>query len=31
MPAPKNLTVPPYAFSSDARVVIGEDEAPKST
>ncbi|MGA2398677.1 MAG: ubiquinol-cytochrome c reductase iron-sulfur subunit [Steroidobacteraceae bacterium] len=31
MPAPKNLPVPPYAFSSDARVVIGEDEAPKST
>jgi ubiquinol-cytochrome c reductase iron-sulfur subunit len=31
MPAPRNLTVPPYAFSSDARVVIGEDEAPKST
>jgi ubiquinol-cytochrome c reductase iron-sulfur subunit len=31
MPAPKNLTVPPYAFASDARVVIGEDEAPKST
>ena len=31
MPAPKNLTVPPYAFSGDARIVIGEDEAPKST
>jgi ubiquinol-cytochrome c reductase iron-sulfur subunit len=31
MPAPKNLTVPPYAFSTAALVVIGEDEAPKST
>jgi Rieske Fe-S protein len=31
MPAPKNLTVPPYAFSSAALVVIGEDQAPKST
>jgi ubiquinol-cytochrome c reductase iron-sulfur subunit len=31
MPAPKNLTVPPYALSSDALVVIGEDEVPKST
>jgi len=31
MPAPKNLTVPPYAFSTAALVVIGEDQAPKST
>jgi Rieske Fe-S protein len=31
MPAPKNLTVPPYAFSTDALVVIGLDQAPKST
>ena len=29
MPAPKNLPVPPYAFSGDARILIGEDEAPK--
>jgi len=31
MPAPKNLTVPPYAFVGDAHVVIGVDDAPKST
>jgi ubiquinol-cytochrome c reductase iron-sulfur subunit len=31
MPAPKNLTVPPYAFAGDAHVVIGVDDAPKST
>jgi ubiquinol-cytochrome c reductase iron-sulfur subunit len=31
MPAPKNLTVPPYAFASAARIVIGEDEIPKAT
>jgi ubiquinol-cytochrome c reductase iron-sulfur subunit len=30
MPAPKNLTVPPYAFATDARIVIGVDDAPKS-
>jgi ubiquinol-cytochrome c reductase iron-sulfur subunit len=29
MPAPKNLTVPSYTFSGDARIVIGEDEVPK--
>ena len=29
MPAPKNLTVPPYAFADAARVVIGVDTAPK--
>jgi ubiquinol-cytochrome c reductase iron-sulfur subunit len=29
MPAPKNLTVPPYAFVSDARIVIGVDDAPQ--
>jgi len=31
MPAPRNLTVPPYAFASAARIVIGEDEIPKAT
>jgi len=31
MPAPKNLTVPPYALSDAALVLIGEDSAPKST
>jgi ubiquinol-cytochrome c reductase iron-sulfur subunit len=31
MPAPKNLTVPSYTFAGDARIVIGEDELPKST
>jgi ubiquinol-cytochrome c reductase iron-sulfur subunit len=30
MPAPKNLTVPPYAFATDARIVIGVDDAPKT-
>jgi ubiquinol-cytochrome c reductase iron-sulfur subunit len=30
MPAPKNLPVPPYAFSGDAHILIGEDEVPKS-
>jgi len=30
MPAPKNLTVPSYAISADARVVIGVDDAPKT-
>ena len=29
MPAPKNLTVPSYAISANARVVIGVDDAPK--
>jgi ubiquinol-cytochrome c reductase iron-sulfur subunit len=29
MPAPKNLTVPSYALSADARVSIGLDDAPK--
>jgi ubiquinol-cytochrome c reductase iron-sulfur subunit len=27
VPAPKNLTVPPYAFASDTRIVIGVDNA----
>ena len=31
MPAPTNLTIPPYTFSGDARIVIGEDEASKSS
>ena len=31
MPAPMNLTVPPYTFSGDARIVIGEDETSKSS
>jgi ubiquinol-cytochrome c reductase iron-sulfur subunit len=30
MPAPKNLTVPPYAFAAVARIVIGVDDAPKT-
>jgi ubiquinol-cytochrome c reductase iron-sulfur subunit len=30
MPAPKNLAVPPYTFTGEARIVIGEDEVPKS-
>jgi ubiquinol-cytochrome c reductase iron-sulfur subunit len=30
MPAPKNLTVPSYALSADARVTIGVDDAPKT-
>jgi ubiquinol-cytochrome c reductase iron-sulfur subunit len=29
MPAPKNLTVPPYAISATARIVIGVDDAAK--
>ena len=29
MPAPKNLTVPAYTISADARISIGVDEAPK--
>jgi ubiquinol-cytochrome c reductase iron-sulfur subunit len=29
MPAPKNLTVPPYAIAGDARITIGVDDAPK--
>jgi ubiquinol-cytochrome c reductase iron-sulfur subunit len=29
-PAPKNLTVPSYAISTDAKIVIGVDDAPKS-
>jgi ubiquinol-cytochrome c reductase iron-sulfur subunit len=31
MPAPKNLTVPSYTFSGDARIEIGVDDAPKTT
>jgi ubiquinol-cytochrome c reductase iron-sulfur subunit len=30
MPAPKNLTVPPYAFTTAARIIIGVDDAPKA-
>jgi len=30
MPAPKNLTVPPYAISANMRVVIGADDDSKS-
>ncbi|MDP9011634.1 MAG: ubiquinol-cytochrome c reductase iron-sulfur subunit [Pseudomonadota bacterium] len=30
MPAPKNLTVPSYTFSGDARISIGVDAAPES-
>jgi ubiquinol-cytochrome c reductase iron-sulfur subunit len=29
MPAPKNLTVPPYAIAANTRIVIGVDDAPK--
>jgi ubiquinol-cytochrome c reductase iron-sulfur subunit len=29
MPAPKNLTVPPYVFGANERIVIGVDDAPK--
>lgn len=29
-PAPRNLTVPPYTISTDAKVVIGVDDAAKS-
>jgi ubiquinol-cytochrome c reductase iron-sulfur subunit len=30
MPAPKNLTVPPYAIGANTRIVIGVDDASKS-
>ena len=30
MPAPKNLPIPSYTFSGDARISIGVDEAPKT-
>jgi ubiquinol-cytochrome c reductase iron-sulfur subunit len=30
MPAPKNLPVPSYTFSGEARISIGVDEAPKT-
>ncbi|HEX3914614.1 MAG TPA: ubiquinol-cytochrome c reductase iron-sulfur subunit [Steroidobacteraceae bacterium] len=30
MPAPKNLTVPPYAFAANTRIVIGVDDASKT-
>jgi ubiquinol-cytochrome c reductase iron-sulfur subunit len=30
MPAPKNLPVPSYTFSGDARISIGVDEVPKT-
>jgi ubiquinol-cytochrome c reductase iron-sulfur subunit len=30
-PAPKNLTVPPYAITADAHIVIGVDEVAKIT
>jgi ubiquinol-cytochrome c reductase iron-sulfur subunit len=30
MPAPKNLTVPPYAVDANMRVNIGVDETPKA-
>jgi Rieske Fe-S protein len=29
-PAPKNLTVPSYAISADAHVVIGVDDATQT-
>jgi ubiquinol-cytochrome c reductase iron-sulfur subunit len=29
MPAPKNLTVPPYAVAANTRIVIGVDDASK--
>jgi Rieske Fe-S protein len=29
MPAPKNLTIPAYTLSADARVSIGVDETAK--
>jgi ubiquinol-cytochrome c reductase iron-sulfur subunit len=31
MPAPKNLTVPPYAFAGAARITIGVDDAAPKT
>ena len=30
MPAPKNLTVPPYAIAANLRIAIGVDDAPKT-
>jgi len=30
MPAPKNLTVPSYTISGEARILIGVDESPKT-
>ena len=30
MPAPRNLSVPPYAISADQRIVIGADDAAKT-
>jgi ubiquinol-cytochrome c reductase iron-sulfur subunit len=30
MPAPKNLTVPPYAIDANTRIVIGVDDASKA-
>jgi ubiquinol-cytochrome c reductase iron-sulfur subunit len=30
MPAPKNLTVPPYAIADNMRIAIGVDDAPKA-
>ncbi len=29
VPAPTNLTVPPYSFGGDTRILIGVDSAPK--
>jgi len=31
VPAPTNLTIPPYSFAGDARIVIGVDTAPKKS
>jgi len=31
MPAPKNLTVPPYSIADNLHVVIGVDDAPKTS
>jgi ubiquinol-cytochrome c reductase iron-sulfur subunit len=31
MPAPKNLTVPPYAIADSMRITIGVDDAPKAS
>ncbi len=31
MPAPKNLAIPSYTFSGDARITIGVDAAPQKT
>jgi ubiquinol-cytochrome c reductase iron-sulfur subunit len=31
MPAPKNLTVPPYAIAANMRIAIGIDDAPKAS